>query len=359
LGVKYLNRVDQFGGHSAPRCYTTHNRSGSAIIKQQLSKIKELGMQVRTRVFLENILKDSDNRVCGVLVRDGYDYPDVNSGVVKYVKACKSVILATGGFGNDINFRTGQDPRLTEEIGSTNKFSTTGEALRTALQIEAMPVHLSWIQLGPWASPDEKGYGVGPNFASYIAFPYGIMINPTTGKRFVNELADRKMRADAILQVGQPCVGIADNKGVECSGRYIDHCLKRGIVKKFEQIDDIANFYKIPAPSLKDTITRFNAYFENRKDSEFGKPILSNAEPLNNPPYYCMRLWPKVHYTMGGVLINSKAQVLDLSNKPIKGFYAAGEVTGGIHGACRLGSCAITDCLVFGRIAGRSAAVSQ
>lgn len=356
LGVKYLNRVDQFGGHSVARCYTTHNRSGSAIIKQLLLKLKELGIQVRTKVFLQNILKDSDGRVCGVRVRDGYMYPDENSGVPKTIRARKAVILASGGFANDIDFRTSQDPRLTREISSTNKYSTTGEALREAIRMGAMPVQLSWIQLGPWACPDEKGYGIGPDFASYIAFIYGILIDPETGNRMVNELADRKTRADAILEKGHPCIVFTDEKGVECSGRQIEHCLKKGVVKKFEQIDAVADYYKIPARVLKDTLKTFNTYVENRLDEAFGKPILPNANPLTHPPYYCMRVWPKVHHTMGGVLINAKTQVLDLSQKPLKGFYAAGEVTGGVHGASRLGSCAISDCLVFGRIAGRNAA---
>jgi flavocytochrome c len=208
LGVEYLDRVDQFGGHSVPRSYTPQNRSGSGIIKQQLRIVKELGMQVRTRVALRNILKDGDDRVCGVVVREGYLHADSSSGISKYIKARKAVILASGGFGNDIEFRTSQDPRLTREIGSTNKFSTTAEALREAIRIGAMPVHLSWIQLGPWASPDEKGYGCGPEFASYIAFAHGIMVDPATGKRFINELADRKIRADAILQIGRPCPAV-------------------------------------------------------------------------------------------------------------------------------------------------------
>ena len=359
LGVKYLNRVDQFGGHSVPRSYTTYNRSGSAIIKQLLQKVNDLGMRIRTKVFLQTILVDSKERICGVLVRDGYEYPDATTGIAKYIKARKAVILATGGFANDIELRTSQDPRLTSEIGSTNKYSTTGEALREALRIGAMPVHLSWIQLGPWASPDEKAYGIGPDFASYIAFPYGIMVNPKTGNRFVNELADRKIRSDAILLVGQPCIGIADEEGIRASGHRIEHCLRKGVVKKFNQIHEIADYYQIPIHSLKKTIEQFNDYVDQRFDEDFNKPILSNAKPLRYPPFFCIRLWPKVHHTMGGVLINSKAQVLNLSLQPMKGFYAAGEVTGGIHGACRLGSCAIIDCLVFGRIAGRYAASNQ
>ena len=356
LGVKYLDRVDQFGGHSVARCYTPHSRSGATIVKQLLQKVGMLGIKIRTKVFLQTILLDSRGKISGVLVRDGYKYPDSTSGEARYLKARKAIILATGGFANDIALRTSQDPRLTAEIGSTNKHSTTGEALMEAMRIGAMPVHLSWIQLGPWACPDEKGYGIGPDFASYIAFPYGLMVNPETGNRFVNELADRKKRADAILQVGQPCIGIADQAGIRASGRQIDRCLHKGVVQAFNHIQEIADRYHIPVHPLKMTIEQFNQYIDRGIDEDFDKPILSNAKPLKNPPYYCMRLWPKVHHTMGGVLINSQAQILDLSLKPISGFYAAGEVTGGIHGACRLGSCAIIDCLVFGRIAGQNAA---
>jgi flavocytochrome c len=356
LGVEYLDRIDQFGGHSLPRCHTTHNRSGSAIIRQMLIKLAQLGMKIRTKTYLQSILLDSRERVCGLLVREGYEYPDPASGTAKYLKATKAVILATGGFANDIEMRTSQDPRLTRDIGSTNKFSTTGEALREALRIGALPVHLSWIQLGPWACPDEKGYGVGPDFASYIAFPYGIMVDPETGRRFVNELADRKIRADAILQIGRPCIGIADEGGVKASGHPIAHCLRKGVVKKFDLIEEVAAFYQIPLQAFKDTIEQFNRSVQHRLDNDQNKPILSNAQPLSNPPYFCMRLWPKVHHTMGGVLINTNAQVLNLSFQPIDGFFAAGEVTGGVHGACRLGSCAIIDCLVFGRIAGKKAA---
>ncbi len=86
------------------------------------------------------------------------------------------------------------------------------------------------------------------------------------------------------------------------------------------------------------------------------RPILVEAQPLLEAPFYGIRLWPKVHHTMGGIRINTRAQVINLDGHPIKGLYAAGEVTGGVHGACRLGSCAITDCLVFGRIAGKNAA---
>ena len=359
LGVEYLDRVDSFGGHSVPRCYTPLNVSGSTIIKRQIARIQELGMEVRTQNFFQTFIRDSEGRVCGVLTRDGYDYKDADKGADKYIKAGKAVILATGGFGSDIAFRVAQDPRLSEEIDSTNKPFATAEALKEALKIGATPVHLSQIQLGPWASPDEKGFGVGPGFSDYIVFLYGIVVDPGTGTRFVDELADRKTLSDAILNTGQPCIGIADTKAVEQSGWEIDRCLKKGVVKQFSQLQELASFYRLPYGELRATVEKYNDYVKNGIDAEFGKPILPDAAAINFPPYYGIRLWPKVHYTMGGIQINVRGQVIDLNQHPIKGLYAAGEVTGGVHGACRLGSCAITECLVFGRISGRNAAAEK
>ena len=356
LGVQYLDRVDQFGGHSVPRCLTPYNKSGSAIILKQVAKLKQLGERVRTQMRLEEILLSETGRVMGARVTDGHDFSDPSKGVVKFIKADRAIILAAGGFANDIPFRMTQDPRLTPDIDSTNKSSTTAEALREAMRIGAMPVHLSWIQLGPWASPDEKMYGAGPDFASYIAFPYGLAIDPKTGKRFVNELADRKHRADAILRVGHPCLGITDRRGVEVSGYTVDKGLKKGVVKGFSSWEDLAAEYGVDPEVLKESIARFNQFIIDGVDRDFGKPFQKTAEPLAQPPFYCVRLWPKVHHTMGGVHINEKAQVMDIHHRVIAGLYAAGEVTGGVHGACRLGSCAIPDCLIFGRIAGQQAA---
>jgi flavocytochrome c len=359
LGVTYKDRVDRLGGHSVARSYTTYNRSGSAIIKRLIAKVKELGIEVRKQMYLQKIIRDESGSVIGVAMRDGYDYPESQSGILKYIQAMRGVILATGGFANDIPFRSTQDPRLTEDIDSTNRVCTTSEALKEALRIGAFPIHLSWIQLGPWACPDEKGYGVGSDFSGYIVFPYGVIINPTTCRRFVNELADRKQRADAILKVGQPCIGIADSEGIEQSGYRIDHCVRKGVVKQFGTLAELAFTYNLSFETVKETIDRYNRAVDKQLDEEFRKPITPGSKPLVHPPYYAIRLWPKVHHTMGGVQINAEARVMGLSHRPIERLYAAGEVTGGVHGACRLGSCAITDCLVFGRIAGKNAAAEK
>jgi len=356
LGVEYIDRVDVFGGHSVPRCYTAKNISGATIIKKQVEKLEAQDVKVRLGMCFKNFIQDSDKRVCGVIVRVGYDYKNPDQGTDIKIKAAKGVILAAGGFGSDIAFRTAQDPRLTEKIDSTNKPFATAEVLKEALRIGAAPVQLSHIQLGPWASPDEKGYGDGPMFSEYIVFQYGIIFDPVTGSRFVNELADRKTLSDKILSVGHPCIGIADSKSVKISGWNIDRCVKKGVVKIFDTIEELATFYKTPYKKLEETLTQFNKSFTEGIDKCFGKPIIEKAEQINHPPYYGIRLWPKVHHTMGGIRINTKGQVVDLDGKIIKGLYAAGEITGGIHGASRLGSCSITDCLVFGRIAGENAA---
>lgn len=354
LGVEYLDRIDIFGGHSVHRCYTAKNVTGATIIKKQMDKMSELGIEVRFKSYLKNIVINLNGRVCGIVVREDYDYKDPEKGRDKYIKAEKGVILATGGFGADVDFRSSQDTRLTENIGTTNKPFATSEIIKESIRIGAMPVQLSHIQLGPWASPDEAGYGVGPQFSEYIVFQYGIIVDPATGRRFVNELADRKTLSDQMLHKGYPCIGIADSKAVREAGWNIDSGLKRKVVRKFDTLEEAADFYGIPKEGIRETINRFNENFKEGLDKEFGKPLIENSSPIGEAPYYAMRLWPKVHFTMGGIRIDTDARVINRDGDAIDGLYAAGEVTGGVHGASRLGSCAITECMVFGRIAGKN-----
>lgn len=363
LGVKYKDTLTQEGGHSVPRMYSTYNQSGSAIVQQQLAKLKELGMEVRTQAFLTRILRDTDGRVKGVEIRDGYVFPQADSGKIRHIRARKAVILATGGFAQDLAYRMIQDPKLTDKFQSTNQPGATAESLREALRIGCNPVQLDWIQVGPWGSPDEKGFGIGAFFGQLSAAMYGLWINTATGKRFINELADRKIRADAIMKLnnsGQECIAFSDANGLHAIQELMPKFLERGVVKKYDTIDDMAKAYNIPPAPLKETIAKYNEALVKGKDEELGRYLQKDAKPLNTPPYYVMRLMPKVHHTMGGIGINAKAQALDVTNdKPITGLYGAGEITGGVHGAVRLGSCAILDCLVFGRIAGKNAAAEK
>jgi succinate dehydrogenase/fumarate reductase flavoprotein subunit len=286
--------------------------SGSAIIKRQLLKLNELGIKVRTHTYFKTFIRDSEGIIIGALVRNSYSYKNSESGIDKQIGIRKGIVLATGGFGSDVSFRSTQDPRLTKDIDTTNKPFTTAEALKEAIKIKAMPVQISHIQLGPWGTPDEKGYGVGARFSDYIVFPYGIIVEPDSGERIVNELADRKTISDAILNTGHPCIGITDAKAVEATGWKIEPCLGKGIVKQFDQLEELALCYGIAPSALKHTIEQYNDYIEGEFDKEFGKQILPSASPISTPPYYGIRTWPKVHYTMGGAQINTEARVIDV-----------------------------------------------
>ncbi|BES63722.1 flavocytochrome c [Gottschalkiaceae bacterium SANA] len=352
LQVPYIDRVDQFGGHSVARCYTPERKSGATMIKRMIQKTKSLGIPIHYCTSFQSFIVDDEGKIIGASLLDQYDYKK-KTGIVKNVKTKKGVILATGGYGADVPFRQLQDPRLTAEIDTTNKPFATAEALKAALAIHASAVQLSQIQLGAWSSPDEKGYGDGPLFADYILFQYGVIINPKNAKRIVNELGDRKIISDALLSLGHPCVGIADHHAVQHAGWDLTRAMKKGVVKTFSSLDDLAAYYALNSLDLQDTIHTFNQYVESGLDPDFGKMIVKDAAPIQEPPFYAMKLWPKVHFVMGGLGITEKAQVLDYHGHVIEGLYAAGEVAGGVHGASRLGSCAVTECIVFGRIAGQ------
>jgi flavocytochrome c len=356
LGVKYTERVDIFGGHSVARCYTPETISGLSLIQKQVAHLRELKVALFPGIYLKALLQNEQNRITGVRILDGYRYNKPGDGIEKTIYARRAVIVASGGFSSDVAFRRAQDPRLGQTVQSTNKLFATAEVLKECIRIGANPIQLSRIQLGPWASPDEKGYGVGPLFGDYVVFPYGIMIDPVNGNRFVNELCDRRKLAEALLSRKHPVVGIADTYAVEMAGWDLSRPLDKGVVKKYQTLEDLAADYNVNEQTLKHAVSTYNKAVCEGIDRVFQKQIMPETKPIEQAPFYAMRLWPKVHHTMGGIQIDSQARVINREMKPIEGLFAAGEVTGGIHGASRLGSCAITECLVFGRIAGRSAA---
>ena len=356
LGVKYLDRLDRFGGHSVARCLTTRNHTGADFIKAQSAFLKQKGIEIRTRCLLTRLQTDDQGVVRGVRIRSEYTFPDGKSGVARNIRANRAVVLATGGFGGDIRFRMVQNPRLDESVGTTNHRGAMADGLIAALKLHAAPVHLSCIQLGPWGCADETGYGRGASFASYSVYPTGILVDPSTGQRIVDEWADRRRRCDAIFKAGHICVGIVDADGAEVAADSLRSCLKRGYVKTYETLTELASAFAMPDGQLETTVRNYNHAIGQGVRDPFGKPLANGAKPLVNPPFYAIRLWPKVHYTSGGIGINSKAQVIDLDSRPVPRLFAAGEVCGGIHGASRLGSCALTECIVFGRIAGQQAA---
>lgn len=356
IGAKF-GKVNYHGGHSVPRSHTTINASGSEMIRAELAKLKETNVTVATNTKVVRLIQNDAGRIIGVEAKTGYRFGDETSGTTTFIKAKKAVVLASGGFSNDVKMRTIHDPRLTDKFDSTNHAGATGELLREAMKAGAMDVQTDWIQLGPWTSPDEKGFGYVPQFCERLV-GMAPMVNPKTGKRFIKETGDRKVRADAIINFGYPVVILGDSYAVQRQvvPKILEAAMKNGSVKKFDTLEELARAYEIPVGPFMEEIRHWNSMVLNGKDTDFDCLLLDGVKPTTEGPFYAARLWPRVHHTMGGLVTNLKSQVINQDYNPIDGLYAAGEVTGGIHGAVRLGSCAMADCLVNGRIAGQEAA---
>ncbi|MFG6372420.1 MAG: flavocytochrome c, partial [Turicimonas muris] len=290
----------------------------------------------------------------------GYNWNDGTSAKTARIGTRSAVGVCTGGWGQDNDFIKTTMPAYAL-LECTSQPGATAEMLRGLLKAGALPTMLDMYQLGPWASPDEKGAGPGSFFADY-AFAEGISINPKTGRRYMNELADRRTRAEAELKV----LGESEKDKINypiafCSEKTTEHAegfkaaYRDGCVFRHATVEDLAKNYEIPLPALKQQIAEYNEIVAGKRKDPFEKPL--DVKQKLEAPFYSMRLTPKLHYCMGGIAITPKAEVISVETlKPIPGLYAAGEVTGGVHGMDRLGGCSSVDCLVFGLEAGKNAA---
>ena len=361
IGVKF-KAVTYHGGHSVKRSHAVESNSGAGFILPMLERLKEVGIKPQLRTKVEQLIVNDKGCVEGVKARTGYTFGKEESGKVVYIRATKGVLLATGGFSQNVKMRMSHDPRLTAAFTSTNQPGATGETIQQAQEIGANTIQMDWIQLGPWTSPDENGFGLAPLFLE-PAVGYGLMIDPATGKRFIQETGNRKVRADAIVAIGHPTLIYVSEKnaqnkiiGKNMTPELFDRAVKSGVVKKVANLKELADTYKVPYDELKKTNEKFDSYIKAQKDPDFNCMMFKDAVPNGDGPYYVCRLWPRVHHCMGGLVINNKAQVENARGQVIPGLYAAGEITGGVHGMVRLGTVAVADCIIFGRTAARTAA---
>lgn len=367
MGVEWNTHLTGKGGHSASRCMITTQGTGQGILVPCAKKLKAMGVELRTRVFVERTLRGEDGRVRGLQVREGWTFGKPESGTVKTIGARRAVVLAFGGFGADVKYRRRLDPKLGDAFLTTNQPGATAECLREASRIGANIIQADWIQCLPSCSPVEKGMGLASHFATISGSLYGLWIDSKTGKRFVNEFGDRKVCTDAILRVinkGGKALAVSDAKGVEelnvVRPGLIEKVLKSGAVKKYDTLGALCSAYGMDPAVVKATLERHNALLASGKDSDFGRRFDKKAQPIGSGPYYVSEQSPKVHHTMGGIATDVTTAVLDVStDEPIPGLFAAGECVGGIHGAVRIGACAVMDCLVNGREAGRRAAAEK
>ncbi len=363
LGLKVNPKVGAATGALFQRSHYPDPAGGHtyvAVLDKALEKYGD-----RVHVLLETKamnLIEQDGRVIGVEA--------VNRGKKVRVYGTKGVIMSTGGFGANVEFRqkvnTGiwKEAKLDSEIGCSNiSAAAQGDGLIMAEKAGAELIGLPDIQVHPNGTP-----GTGLMLDIKTSGRNRLFIN-TNGDRFVDEGAPRDVLSKAVFaQPGQTYwlvqnhLRYPDENAIDLlSGRKMKDMLEQGRVQKAETLEDLAKIMNVPLDHLKASIEEYNrvARHEIPQDRFGFKANHTDDRPMTEGPWYVARKVPTIHHTMGGIRINDKAQALDAQGHVIPGLWAAGEVTGGIHGENRLGGNAVADCMVFGRTAGRGAALSK
>ena len=338
-----------FGGHSVKRSLVPLNASGVELVTKLNAKVDSLNIPIHLNTQAFELIQNDTGRVIGVKAR--YQGEEIT------YHADKAVIIATGGFGSNLEMRKQYNPEMDEKINSTNSVGSTGDGILMAEDAGAGIVDMSYIQTYPTCDVETGTLlYVGDVRLEGLA----ILVNKE-GNRFVEELERRDVISKAVTeQTGEVSYLFWDEAAMEASKVNVKHkdeydsLIDRGMMIKADTIEEAAKFFEIDADQLTATVDRYNEFAQNGKDLDFNKR--GTLTPFAGGPYYIMVSQPAVHHTMGGIKINTNAQVTDADGKIIDGLYAAGEVTGDIHGTNRLGSNAITDIIVFGRIAGEQAA---
>ncbi len=335
-----LSELTSTGGQSVKR--THRPTGGSAVgpnIVAALSKTAEnekIDIRKGTKAIA---LVKAKNRIVGVKVRevDGKEYT---------IKA-KAVIVATGGFGANAKMVEKYNPKL-KGFGSTNNPAIVGDGIIMVEKVGGALVDMSEIQTHPTVVHNKT------NMITEAVRGEGAILVNRDGKRFIDELETRDVVSKAILnQKGKSAFLIFD-EGIRTKLKAADGYVKKGFGVE-GTLEEIATKIGTDTKTLEATLNKYNEAVRNKVDSEFNKKTL--PKELTGTKYYAIEVSPAVHHTMGGVRINTNAEVVGKNGRPIKGLYAAGEVTGGIHGANRIGGNAVADITIFGKIAGENAAI--
>lgn len=354
IGVEYQDYLVHEGGHSVPRAVEPV-KLGPGMVEPLVAKAEELGVQIMYNTKAEEFVVNKTGRVVGVKVSSG--------DKTATLTANKGIVLATGGFGANVEMRQKYNTRwktLDESVQTTNSPAIVGDGIVMAEKIGAKLEGMEHIQLYPFNNPmTGVFYGIeAPSWSGE-----GIIYVNEDGKRFVNELAMRDVRAEAILaQKGFVYAiynqEVADRLQLEekFANEYAQ-CLESGVFYKADTLEEIAKYFNINAENLVKTMDNYNKYMTEGVDPEFGRT--TSMVPMTKGPWFILKGVVSVHHTMGGVMIDTDAHVINTDGKIIEGLYAAGEVTGSVHGNNRVGTCAITDITVFGRIAGTNAALGK
>lgn len=346
LGMKFKDNVIQIFGALYPRSHIPVMPKGQGYATVLMNALKERKVEVRTSTPLLEIIREKqfEGPVLGVKVRN-------KKGEEVYVRARRGVVLAAGGFSGNVYLRELHDPRV-RDLGTDNlPGSTAGEVMIAANRVGAYLVGMDFIQSTPGA-PKGKKLKIPLNFNVAAS-----LYVDQRGKRIVDEGQRRDVIRDAVL--GTPeryAFTFTDDETFQTydkvSQATVHEGVKIGEAWTAPTLRELAVKMKVDPDALEATIARYNSFVDAKKDEDFGKAPHNLTHKFEKGPFWACYTSMTVHHTMGGVNTNVKAQCLDWTGAPIPHLYAAGEITGGIHGTNRVGGNAILDCFVFGQIAG-------
>ena len=340
-----LHSVSSFGGASVKRIHRPVDAEGKTVsvgsymIPLLEENCEKAGVQILLNTTANEILTDASGAAVGIKATG-------STGETVTVNA-KAVVLTTGGFGANLDMVVEYKPEL-KGFMTTNAAGAQGQGIEMATAIGAGTVDMDQIQIHPTVEANTAAL-----ITEGLRGDGAVLIN-AEGKRFIDEVGTRDVVSAAeIAQTGSYSWLVVDQAMVDASS-VIQGYIKKGYTVTGETYEELGKAMGVDEAAFAETMKTWNGYVEAKNDPDFGRTSFAN--PLNNGPYYAIKVTAGVHHTMGGVTINSATEVLKKDGTVIPGLFAAGEVTGGVHGANRLGGTAVADFVVFGRIAGESAA---
>ena len=339
-----LHSVSSFGGASVKRIHRPVDAEGKTVsvgsymIPLLEENCEKAGVQMMLNTTATEILTDDNGAAVGIKATGA-------SGETVTINA-KAVVLTTGGFGANLDMVVEYKPEL-KGFMTTNASGILGQGIKMAQAIGADTVDMDQIQIHPTVQYDSASL-----ITEGLRGDGAVLIN-SEGKRFIDEVSTRDVVSAAeIAQPGSYSWLIIDQKMVDDSS-VIQGYIKKGYTFEGKTYEELAEQIGVDGAALAETMNTWNGYVEAKNDPDFGRTSFAN--PLNTAPYYAIKVTAGVHHTMGGLKINTNTEVLKADGSVIPGLFAAGEVTGGVHGANRLGGNAVADFTVFGRIAGAAA----
>ena len=339
-----LHNVSSFGGASVKRIHRPVNAEGKTVsvgsymIPLLQENCEKAGVKMMLDTTATEILTDANGAAVGVKATGA-------SGETVTVNA-KAVVLASGGFGANLDMVVKYKPEL-KGFMTTNAPGIQGQGIEMAQAIGAATVDMDQIQIHPTVEANTAAL-----ITEGLRGDGAILINEE-GKRFIDEVGTRDVVSAAeIAQTGSYSWLVVDQAMVDASS-VIQGYIKKGYTVTGATYEELGKAMGVDAAAFAETMEKWNGYVEAKNDPDFGRTSFAN--PLNTAPYYAVKVTAGVHHTMGGLKINANTEVLNEKGEVIPGLFAAGEVTGGVHGANRLGGNAVADFTVFGRIAGAAA----